>query len=650
VLALGLRTLTLQTGDEYRKRIGLDSSELAVLIGSRAVLELHNQAQKILAENDQSGSESAEEWWDDNDVDFDIPDQALSALGTLWTDRNGQVDKRKQKFLYAPVIACTIDHLMAATETRRGGRYILPSLRLMSSDLVIDEIDDFDGNDLIAIGRLIHLAGMSGCKVMISSATIPPALAEGYFNAYQSGWRLFAQTRGLKNQIGCAWLDESDCHIQSLQTADIDGYRLVHRGFIDKRCSRLLNPKVKPKRIAEIVAFSDQSEGSQTIEQAYFATIRETIVTQHHRHAGRDPLSGKRISFGVVRMANIPPCIELTRYLAQSMDWPTNIDVRVMAYHSQQVLLLRHDQERHLDAVLNRTDPGKVFDLPLIRQHIDHCQTDNLIFILVATPVEEVGRDHDFDWAVVEPSSYRSIIQLAGRVLRHRSHAPDAANISLLQYNLKALLKPGDRPAFCRPGFESERHRLSTHDLNVLIPATHLLSINATPRIQCNNELRPELNLADLEHCCIQELLTGYSKTGPETMQGWLTGCWWLTALPQHLTPFRQQELQQTLFDLPDEKTDWLFAEKLPQGGTNTVEQKFKIDRLVLDQLEQQRWWLHRDYQTLLEQAAERNGWTLLSTALRYGEINVRIDEKFIQNGGRFAYCDQLGFWQQDQD
>ncbi|WP_415735248.1 hypothetical protein, partial [Legionella pneumophila] len=67
--------------------------------------------------------------------------------------------------------------MIAATETTRGGRYILPSLRLLSSDLVIDEVDDFTGSDLIAIGRLIHLAGMLGRKVMISSATIPPAMA-----------------------------------------------------------------------------------------------------------------------------------------------------------------------------------------------------------------------------------------------------------------------------------------------------------------------------------------------------------------------------------------------------------------------------------------------------------------------------------------
>ena len=42
ILALGLRTLTLQTGDEYRDKIGLDKEELAVLIGSAAVQELHD--------------------------------------------------------------------------------------------------------------------------------------------------------------------------------------------------------------------------------------------------------------------------------------------------------------------------------------------------------------------------------------------------------------------------------------------------------------------------------------------------------------------------------------------------------------------------------------------------------------------------------
>ncbi|MEA3523381.1 MAG: type I-F CRISPR-associated helicase Cas3, partial [Campylobacterota bacterium] len=62
ILALGLRTLTLQTGDEYRDKIGLSSKELAVLIGSKAVLNLHNDKSRDgdIQEAVFSGSESLE--------------------------------------------------------------------------------------------------------------------------------------------------------------------------------------------------------------------------------------------------------------------------------------------------------------------------------------------------------------------------------------------------------------------------------------------------------------------------------------------------------------------------------------------------------------------------------------------------------------
>jgi len=89
----------------------------------------------------------------------------------------------------------------------------------------------------------------------------------------------------------------------------------------------------------------------------------------------------------------------------------------------------------------------------------------------VATPVEEVGRDHDFDWAVIEPSSYRSIIQLAGRILRHRNLLDaglKSPNIALMQYNLKGMSEDKN-PVFCRPGYESSQNRLKTHDLNKLL-------------------------------------------------------------------------------------------------------------------------------------------------------------------------------------
>ncbi|WP_238149480.1 hypothetical protein [Arsenophonus endosymbiont of Aleurodicus floccissimus] len=136
-------------------------------------------------------------------------------------------------------------------------------------------------------------------------------------------------------------------------------------------------------------------------------------------------------------MANIQLCIRLTGFLLEAT-WPEEINIGAMAYHSQQVLLLRHAQEKHLDAGLKRKEetgetPAALND-PMIRNHLNHTKTKQLIFILIATPVEEVGRDHDFDWAVIEPSSYRSLIQLAGRV-----RSPSSNRSSTTQYNTTAI-------------------------------------------------------------------------------------------------------------------------------------------------------------------------------------------------------------------
>eukprot|EP00952_Eustigmatos_sp_NYUAD-ZCMA_P004003 17529-Eustigmatos_ZCMA.PRE.1 len=63
----------------------------------------------------------------------------------------------------------------------------------------------------------------------------------------------------------------------------------------------------------------------------------------------------------------------------------------------------------------------------------------------------------------------RSIIQLAGRVRRHREQACDAPNILLLDTNLKHFEQPG-KPAFHKPGFETDTNwRLNSHSLNELL-------------------------------------------------------------------------------------------------------------------------------------------------------------------------------------
>jgi CRISPR-associated endonuclease/helicase Cas3 len=641
ILALGLRTLTLQTGDEYRNRIKLDKDELAVIIGSRAILDLHNN--NFLSNTDDrsinNGSESEESLLD-NDIYFEaaIPESNLSTV--LRSDKNRQL-------LYAPVLCCTIDHLIAATETKKGGKYILPFLRLMSSDLVIDEIDDFDGKDLIVIGRLIHLAGMLGRKVMISSATIPPNLAEGYYNAYQAGWSLFAKSRGLNQNIGCVWIDEFKTVVNTINSnkekLGVEEFRQYHKLFVEKRCEYL--QKQSPKRKVNIIPCNlpDSITEKQSIESYYFSVIKEAIIEKHLNHHLNDTQTGKNVSFGLVRIANIIPCINLTRYLLNT-EFPDDIDIRVMAYHSRQVLIMRNEQEKYLDDVLKR-NKGDHHPLshPHIRSHLEEISSKNVIFILVASPVEEVGRDHDFDWAIVEPSSYRSFIQLVGRVLRHREppkNGLSSPNIALLQYNIKGLLS-GKSVAFTNPGYESNTNRLSTHDLFKLVDVEKLSErLDAQPRINKKGILNPQSDLADLEHTCIHQLLTDYSKKGPESIEGWLSGFWWLTAIPQILIKFRGFNQEKLLYLVPDDQ-GWVFAEKDPLGNANPVEICYNIKQEDLTKNELERLWLKRDYETLLEKTQMDKE----KAALIYGEIGLPIYGNNL-NDLNFTYINQLGLTQ----
>jgi CRISPR-associated endonuclease/helicase Cas3 len=670
ILALGLRTLTLQTGDEYRDRVGLDNSELAVLIGSRAVMELHQQTK--IDQDDQSfentGSLSQEPLLGEElDYDCAIPEQGLSTVLTC---------ERDKQFLYAPVLACTIDHLMAATETKRGGRYILPTLRLMSSDLVIDEIDDFTGDDLIAIGRLIHLAGMLGRKVMISSATIPPYLAEGYFKAYRDGWKLYCQTRDASNVIGCAWIDEFSTKVSinnNIETPSaILEYREEHTQFIEKRVAKLQQQPAKRKAdITDCQSIIEDHQGQTHRQQevieskqtAYFELIAQSTLNKHQQHHYYDERSETKVSFGVIRVANISPCVDLTQYLLEK-DWPENTEVRVMAYHSQQVLLLRSLQERHLDLVLKRKEKQceipAALNEPVIRQHLTIIKNlspkiENVLFILVATPVEEVGRDHDFDWAVIEPSSYRSIIQLAGRVKRHRQGEVSEPNIALMQYNWKGIRDHHDENAkvFNRPGFE-DLIRLTTHDIKQLIDVNLIAQrLDAIPRIQQSAQLTANFlrnlnqasSLAELEHAATWHWLANYknsgdkAQVGPQTLQGWLNHHWFLTALPQALAPFRKSAPSLRVFLVFDEHQQTSrFCEKNEQGFAIEREGPLNIQRITLSEQAQQRLWITRDFDQSCKALVDDQYLSQRRISLRYGELSFPHDEK-----KQYGYNDQLG-------
>ena len=117
-----------------------------------------------------------------------------------------------------------------------------------------------------------------------------------------------------------------------------------------------------------------------------------------------------------------------------------------------------------------------------------------------------------------------------------------------MQYNLKALRKDG-KPAYCRPGYEVNSLKLVSHDLCQLVDEAAInAAINAIPRIQQPETLRPKQQLADLEHQVMNNSLTQYHAKGPQGLQAWLSECWWLTAVPQQLNRFRESNPDITLY------------------------------------------------------------------------------------------------------
>ena len=543
-IALGLRVLTLQTGEAYQRRLGLGSDDLAVLVGERAVRDLYEResqyAQPVF------GSESSGELMPDNTyVRFD---GAIEG-GPLhqWLQNNPQL----QALVNAPILVSTIDHLIPAAESLRGGHQIAPELRLLTSDLVLDEPDDFGLGDLPALTRLVHKAGLLGSRVLLSSATLPPDLVQGLFRAYWYGRNMFRQNcreDDIEEKVCCAWFDEHTAITKD--HADADEFMETHSNFVDKRLKKLNTAQVR--RLASIREIESSEEDADKIHKEFALQLLPLIYQLHDEQHVVDTSTGKFVSFGLIRMANIDPLYDVAKaLLSQGSNEPYFI--HLCPYHSHHPLIVRSSLEAVLDRVLDRKEPDRVFSLPEVRGWLSSNNERHQIFIVLATPVEEVGRDHDYDWAIVEPSSMRSIIQLAGRVKRHRDEPCSTPNIYLLNQNIKAL--KGQRVVFCRPGFEDSNHLLSSHKLTDVLREEDIARIDATPRIRKRDELKSDENLVDLEHYRFKELMTGDENglENPVTL-------WWetpaqLTGELQKNQPFRWDYRKYERFVLmPDEE------------------------------------------------------------------------------------------------
>jgi CRISPR-associated endonuclease/helicase Cas3 len=228
----------------------------------------------------------------------------------------------------------------------------------------------------------------------------------------------------------------------------------------------------------------------------------------------------------------------------------------------------------------------------------------------------------------------RSIIQLAGRIQRHRKLIPPSENIHILSKNIKGL--KGKDPCFVKPGFETQALRYNSSDLRELITADEVEEINAIPRIKTpskwntTTERPPRFtSFNGLEHLAQTIRLKGSPNDQDHASHWWQNEVTWCGEL-QSLQPFRKSQPSDD-FRLVLSRTEKLRWQK-------KVEKTFPVKYEPTDDIEKKPediklsngnvFWSQFDVLSEVSNMAERTRETEESVLRRFTHLSLRtLDE-----------------------
>jgi CRISPR-associated endonuclease/helicase Cas3 len=486
-IALNLRSLTLQTGQALRSQLKIGEDELATVIGDETVRKLFRKTrQGNFIDEDENAPEP--------DFICDGEERALPE----WLDPLFAQSSDKQRLIVSsPLLVSTIDYLIAAGEPGRQGHHVKAFLRVMSSDLVLDEIDGYDPMALVAVLRLVQVAAMAGRNVICSSATLAMPVAHAVAAAFRSGVAMREAMEGRTCGFLCAQIDDVLPPSVTLMTTETgtatQDFEADYRQRLDA-IRQALSAR-SPMRIAVLQKLNPL----EITTKGWLNAVTEGCSRLHAWQGWQFGESGVKVSFGLVRVANIRTAILLARHLSSSLPGE-GVAVKIACYHSADFLISRFHKERRLDHLLSRGagNAGIEADAEIQREaaHVAAKGCTSLMFIVVATPVEEIGRDHDFDWAVVEPSSAQSVVQTAGRVNRHHMQPVTLPNIAVLQFNLRHCRNvengESEKKAFVYPGLEliddAESSTHGTHDMAELFAWSQADQVTIDARLRFDHD------------------------------------------------------------------------------------------------------------------------------------------------------------------
>lgn len=452
-LALGLRVLATQSAQEYTADLGFCSQDVAVLVGqmplefsnekssesdtledgSESLIEIPDwlQIEQAIGAVPEQGDPREAEWLRSLSSDTDT---SLPAICELILEAAGKRNVNGKRLLEPSVLVATIDHFMGVAAPINS-RFLIQSIRIATSDLIIDEIDQFNGEDIAAIGRLIFQSGSMGRRVIIMSATLTLDVAEALHTAYKAGWSVFSQTHGLRDHVNLLVTGNSagSC-ITNADNADLSDvfYKSVATIVQDLKTQHVVRTSEILSPCATWIELAEQIDAGCHRLHDINATTIELAANRAYK-----------VSVGLVRLTRISHTAAMAAQLPSG-----NVHGRLrvlLCLHAQFPRMQRGWIETCLRRTLTRkgSDPDAgVRSLCLTEglfERADAFGLSDIEIVVVASPVIETGNDLDFDWAILDPVSTRSIIQSAGRVWRHRALRSAALNVLILGRSVIAM-------------------------------------------------------------------------------------------------------------------------------------------------------------------------------------------------------------------
>ncbi|PPC84686.1 MAG: hypothetical protein CTY38_01165 [Methylotenera sp.] len=490
--AFNLKSLTLQTSDAYTRELKINPKQIATIIGDISAAKLHQKDNELI--ND----------FFDEDGNLDDAQYATQSstneIAPEWLKKSLEGKYRMLELNMAPVLISTIDWLVSAGDPGASRTHGAALIRAMHNDLMLDEVDGYDPEAMACVLNLVMLAGMFGRNVVASSATLSRPVANAIFKHYQSGANMRASAKISKGDFSVALISDQAPPVTEVMTSALH-FEEAYDVYVNAMLKSIIKQPVY--RLAKhFDANPDKScvEASHQVRSHALKVSEQINILHRSNHI---EIQGKQVSFGLIRVANIKHAIRLSCALDRIRD-----DVVICCYHSQLRRVHRSEIERRLDFLLSRkSNDTHIQNDNEITSIIQGKSTANVCFIVVATPVEEVGRDHDFDWAIIEPSSAQSIVQTAGRVNRHRKKAISEPNVSIMTNNWKKATSTKNAPCFQRPGYESMENIYPSHDIRKLLNwSNDQLVIDASVRLSGLHQF------SILDDQSIAEQLSGKTK------------------------------------------------------------------------------------------------------------------------------------------